>query len=478
MPVISQVQTQQGEQVLGGAPGESFGLPGASYYSGEAQRGAQNLLHISLPPLLDNVYGQVQAGQQIYAQIVAGDVQGLLSDGIDLVGNAVGGVGGTLIDVGGGALSGLAIAGPWGAAAAGILSIAGNLLGGGADTVVGIVGESKATQMISASIVSMLKQQQGSLGHQQGWAMADYLAFASPPNKSKRASTFMTMMQNIAKYAWGNDPGFSQPYWSRQDGPSNFANALCGDSGFQPSCNHFTAQQFLGWQVPLCTPVWFQWDDVNAIQDCTSDLVFGSGGAGGSVSDLKSKWISQTPIVSGVSQAQIVSNAIAKAPDPLYWGSDLYGVVTNSGSGGGYATYYFNPDLMNGVATVLAMRSVYASTMSIVAELLLQAALLSEHGTVNASGGTLSGHASNNQYGFFQLLNDHIQMAINEDNAAGIATSPTSSSSWSPAAIVAMGAGLAAVGGILGYSAYTRQSPIAVVKSVGSRLGSRLRARF
>ena len=475
MPVISKAQAAQGEQILGGAPGGSFSLPGASYFSGEAQRGAQDLLHIDLPPLLGNIDGQIQAGQQIYAQIVAGDVQGLLSDGIDLIGNAVGGVGGTLIDVGGGALSGLAIAGPWGAAAAGLLSIAGDLLGGGADTVAAVIGESKATQMISASIASLLKQQEGSLGHQQGWAMADYLAFASPPNKTKRVSTFMSMMRNVAQYAWNNDPGFNQPYWSRQDGPSNLANALCGDTGFQPSCNYFTPQQFVGWQVPICTPVLFQWNDVSAIQNCTSDLIFGSGGAGGSVSKLKSTWISQTPLIPGVSQEQIVENAIAKAPDPLYWGSDLYGVVTNSGAfASGYATYYFNLDLMNGFATVLAMRSVYASTMSVVAELLLQAALLKEHGNVDANGNALRGHTSNNQYGFFQLLNDHIQMAINEDKTAGVTPTQALTSSWSPAAIVAATVGIAAVGGILGYSAYTRQSPVTVVKSMGSRL----RARF
>jgi hypothetical protein len=428
-------------------------------------------------PQPGDIQGSIQKGNDLINQIqgAANDpsaAAGLLEAGISLAGNAVGGPGGSILTSAVAAgVSGFAMAGPMGAVAGAIFALAEGVLSmfQGANAVIGTVGVSAATQTITAAVQAMASQHPDILtGKPQGWAMADWMAFARPPSSTHNTKGFFNLMQAVSRYIASTIPpgsaAFSSghvPYSQNDSGdPSNIANALCGTqwqiSG--ANCNKYTPSQFARWQKPLCTPVWFDWYQSNQIVDCDKDLFFGDGGAGGSVDELKQRWIQSTYAQNGMSQEQIVDNAIAHMIDPMYFGSDLYGVPTPSGFSG-YGTVYYNTDLMNGIATVLMMRSAGALTKSIAAELMIQSAILAAHGAEDPSGNPMPGDVSLNQYGFHHLLNDHLRMVQEEE--AGLAVVPVSTdlSLAAKIGIVTAAASGAVLVGVLGYSAVTKTSP-------------------
>lgn len=441
-------------------------------------------------PNAGDIEGQVQSGNNLISQIhsAANDPTasaGLLEAGISLVANAIGGPGGAVLtDALGGAMSGFAMAGPMGAVAGAIVGLAEGILGlfQGADAVVATVGVSAATQTISAAVQAIGAQHPDILtGKPQGWAMADWAAFARPPHTTKNSKTFFAMMQAVSRYVASTiTPGLSElamsgPYAQNDSGdPSNIANALCGTQWQMTSrCNNYTPAQFAAWQKSLCTPVWFDWYQPGQIEDCEKDLFFGSGGAGGNVSALLQTWINSTYAQNGLSQQQIVQRAVSSMIDPMYFGSDLYGLPMPSGFSG-WGTVYYNPDLMNAVATVLMMRSAGASTQAIVSELLIQAAILSAHGSQDPSGNKLPGDVKLNQYGFHQLLDDHIRMAQTENALIPpVSTAPAGLSTGAQIATVFGAAGATMAVGLLGYSAYKKQSPVDVLQGLRSRIRAR-----
>ena len=423
-----------------------------------------------------DIQGQAQQGLTLINQIQSGNTSALLQAGVSLLGAIPGSGGAILQDAIGGAFSGFAMGGPCGAVIGGIVGLAEGVESviAGADAVTSVLGVSKATQIIGARVASLSNKNVAVLsGNPQGWAMADWVSFAHPPNTSGNAAGFMTLMKNVAGYYVSVvdpvGPAAFEPYMF-QDGDGNpncIANALCG-SNSAPACNQYTAKQFLGKQGPLCTPVWFNWYQPSNIVDCNHYLSFGSGGAGGDAAALLSTWQQSTYAQGGLSQADIVQRAIATLPDRLYWSYDLYGTTLPSGVGG-WQTIYYNVDLMNAMATVLMMRSAGGSTQTIVSELLIQSAILAQSGGVDPSGNPLPGNLTQNQYGFHRFVDDHIKMAIQENAAAG-----TSLSTSDMVGAVATGATLTVLAGILGYSAYTKQSPVAATGALlarGRRLG-------
>jgi len=278
-------------------------------------------------------------------------------------------------------------------------------------------------------------------------------------------------MQAVSRYVASTiQPGFEEltlsgPYSQNDSGdPSNIANALCGTQWqMTPRCNNYTPAQFAAWQKPLCTPVWFDWYQPGQIVDCEKDLFFGSGGAGGNVSALLQTWINSTYAQNGLSQQQIVQRAIASMIDPMYFGSDLYGLPMPSGFSG-WGTAYYNTDLLNAGA----------STQAIVSELLIQSAILAAHGGQDPTGNKLPGDVKLNQYGFHQLLDDHIRMAQTENALIPPAPAPPAGlSTGAQIATVFGAAGATMAVGLLGYSAYTKQSPADVLRGLRSRIRAR-----
>jgi hypothetical protein len=438
-------------------------------------------------PSPGDVQGQAQSGMNLINQIQQGQIGSLLDAGIATGASAIGGPGAAvLMDIVGGALSGFAMAGPMGAAAGAVEGFAEaviSLFQGGPDEVTGFVGLSAATQTITKSVLGLLGQHQAILsGNPQGWAMSDWAATVFPPNSSPNASKFMSLMKTTAKYVASQGflgvgmPG-EVPPTSTNGGPTSIANALCSGGsasgsvaaggGYSVPCNSFSAQGFLNDQQPLCTPVWFDWSQQGQIADCSSDLYFGSGGAGGDPSTLYNRWVESTYAQNGLTQAQIVARAMQQLPDPLYWSVDLYGCAVSSN--GGYATTYYNLDGLNAMATILMMRSSGASTQAIVSELLIQSAILQQTGNKVPGGASLPGSANDNHCVFYSLLDDHIRMAQAE-NAAAVSAAGAQLSVAGKVGAVALGATGTILAGILAYSVYSKTSPVTVTRETVARV--------
>jgi hypothetical protein len=289
------------------------------------------------------------------------------------------------MDVLGGALAGASVAGPYGAA----LGAAVGLVEGLADVgefegVEGVGGVSAATETITSRVLSLAATKAGvSDGLPAGWHMADYLATVYPPTTTKRAGTWQSLVTSAlaTDLEEQGSPNYS-PQWiawvaSSGTGGYQLSNVPSGAyaSGFGP-------------ESAVCTPVWFNWSTPTAtgpagLHDCSFDLYFGEDGAGAPAAELKKEWIAATfGVSSKLTQDVIVANAIARRPDPLYFGTSLYGFAFGSQTLASGGAFYRNPDGFNATLTVLVMLSVGASPMSILSELSIQAAILKEHGDV------------------------------------------------------------------------------------------------
>jgi hypothetical protein len=457
----------------GSAPG-GFQMPSVGNYTQQAQAG----------------YGLVQQIIQATSNPSSSAAQSLLAAGIALASSAIGGgPGGQMLSsVLGGALTGLATVGPMGAAAAGISAAISSIasLGQPADQVVDIVTNSQATQVINGRIQARASKNPALVtGKPQGWAMADYMATAFPPSKTNNPKKFISILQSYAKCLASSGPQSTlDPKWYyAQAGvfhpnydPTNLTNVLCVDGATPPqfagNCNRYTTSQFVGWQKPLCTPVFFLWNQSSQIVDCSQDLLFGSGGAGGDATTLLQRWTSSVYPLPGMTQQQIVQYAIARAPDPLYWGADLYGSTQPSGAfSSGWQTVYWQPDLLNAMATVLMMLSSGASTQAIVSELLIQSYILQQLGGIDPTGAKVD-WSSCSLVGFHQLIDDYITLANQQNAQSPAQIAAEEAGTLSPAAAVGAfmtGASGMALAMILAYSAFTRTSPVTVTRSAMTR---------
>lgn len=463
---------------------------------------------ISVPEAGD-IAGQVQAGVDLIsalAQVANGtlDASALVENGISIAGEALSGGITAAADVVGAvtttALSGLAMTGPTGAAiadavaagvsaataeipvvgevvavVAAVIEILAAYVGGGVDSVDQVLGASKATAQICGSIGRFSSSHKSLSGNPIGWEMADYLAFVRPPSSSTSPEKFKSLMSEVAQFYISKSNSYA-PELNQSNDTNNIVNAINSFVGVvNSSLPIYTAEEFLSWQVPLCTPVWFDWYKPTGIEDCNTDLTFGGGGdsttalaqwqamVSSSAAQKKlSAWLKATPSVGGLSPTQIVQMAMVAPLDPLYWSSDLYGMVGSSGSADGFATVYYNVDLMNGIATHLMMRASGASPMGVLSELLMQSALLSQYGGTDSSGNSIP-NVSKNQYGFHRLVDDYITYV----NALGY--SQSLSTAGMVGAVVAGAAGATLVG-ILGYSLWKRQSPLVTVGQAKSKI--------
>ena len=108
-----------------------------------------------------------------------------------------------------------------------------------------------------------------------------------------------------------------------------------------------------------------------------------------------------------MSASTCLARALQRAPDPLFFDADLYGAAPNNSY-----TLYYNVDLMNAMATVLAMLSKGVSTRAIISELLVQANVLAQDNALNQG----IGNPANVSPGYRALLDDYIALAAAEDH--------------------------------------------------------------
>jgi hypothetical protein len=464
-------------------------------------------------PRAGDVGGQLASGQTLLNQIQEGDWQSLASEGMYFA-NKLGGSN-PVLSAAAGAMSGLLTTGPtalgFGEMAVVDIEAIGASSFGGYQGIAAVFGVSNATVATAGAIastggVSLLDQKP------LGWHMADYLAFAYPPKTSKRLSTLAKILNQVGPtlytYGWAKNDVSAKSLTT----PGWYATGDACDTGDQPQgCSPI---------VPVCTPVLWNWTNGNNIQDCAVNLYFGTGGAGGTVSDLRSKWLNSTSVNAGLSQSQILNAAEARAPDPLYWASILYGAYFETGQwdldpGGSSVTCLWQPDLMNGLATVLGMRCQGASTQSVAMELLLQQLRLKTLGSQPGYSAATMNSPTNVEAlaidavgmpgttaGFQQLLDDHLDLAqLENDIAAGVSrpmagmtlmeqattkplpptplavSAPVPASSFTTAGKVALGAGAVLVGGVLLYSAKHRISPVTTVELAYAKVRGGLKGR-
>jgi hypothetical protein len=450
----------------------------------------------------------ISHGQNLVNAIQSGSsdsIASLAQAGISFIGSIGGGeyaqVATMASDVLSGALAGASIAGPYGAAVGAVaglvegLASAGTFLG-----VTGTGGVSQATEVITQRVLSYASTYRDPRSNNpQGWAMADWCAVAHPPTISKRESTwrklafgalatdlFLQILPNYGPAALNEDVNGI----SLQSVPN--ANGNNGKSEEQA----------------LCTPVWWNWSTPTnsgpggLVGNCVLDLY--RKNSKDSADSLQNTWIQSTQGVSNtLTQEVIVQRAQQRRPDPLYFGMTLYGNASNSSFLTSGQTIYRNPDGINAMATVLGMLSRGASPMSIVSELSIQAYILSLHGNVFGStqpnggqkfelgypGHTLQGvgwSMTQAQLTVHQLLADYSAMARALAQGANwtgpecwttppvlatpVALTPSLTTSSKVGAVAAGAAGALLIG-VLGYSAYTRTSPVETARLAAARTG-------
>jgi hypothetical protein len=370
-----------------------------------------------LPPV-GNYVAQAQRGTELIQQITGGDEGPLLQAGVSLV-NAfsgkLGGGGAVIVDALSGALSGAAVAGPCGAVVGGVVAAVGAAASmfSPADSVLELIGVSQATQTITANVAALVGAHPNPwTGKPQGWALSDYLyatAYAQTSRSPRWAAVYNSALLQLD--TWGrSSPASGGAIWG--SGPWTAPSARIQD------------------QVTVCTPFLFEWYESADITDCLYDLLFGPGQVGSNtqasanaVAALRQDFHQSVYALPHLRQDQIVSRAIARAPDPMWRAAGLFGATYGSGIfNSGWATVYVNLDLANAVATSLAMLSIGASSMAITSELLMQSAILRKSGNLDPAGQPIPNATTlapkQVQFGFHQFVDAWIEQCRRENAAA------------------------------------------------------------
>jgi hypothetical protein len=218
--------------------------------------------------------------------------------------------------------------------------------------------------------------------------------------------------------------------------------------------------------------------------------------------DYYNIWYNDTvPILSqygSYTRDQIVAYAEANRPSPMFYASDLYVAQQQAGSAGSNQLFG-NCATMSGVATVFGLLAAGGSVQSVISELLIQQAVLAtplgpsavpqlfrllveeylakaiaEQGTTVATPVSQLPKAAppatvSTGGGYGSAAHPLITLAVpggqavTAPSAAAVAPTTTTTPSLGTALLVG---GVIAVAGFLGYSAYIKQSPIDVIKSL------------
>jgi hypothetical protein len=345
-------------------------------------------------------------------------------------------------------------------------------------------------------------------GNPFGWTYYDYISRKYPPSStppSQQSQLWSLVEANINRAAQSTSNP-NQPYTlgivdeagsilaSGTNFTSNFAvnyflanyyeYGPCSTSSYDPFEASCVVPGTLDWSnpsstymkvvQPVGTPILWWWAQPNGS---------GSGGASpgdGIVDVMHNEWFGTsnqddddryydwqqdtTPIQGRdgrtISASDIMSYAIANRPSPMFYASDLY--VTQAS---GPNELFGNCAAMSGVAMVCGLLAAGGSCQSIVSELLMEQNFLQ-----HMDGGVPPL--------FRALVEEYIAKAAIERALASSGVPAGPSSFWSTpggeAAAVALGALGAGAVGVLGYSAYMRQSPLVVLENIGSRIRSKI----
>ncbi len=364
-------------------------------------------------PAPGDIAGQIASGNDIQSAImqnVSSTPQALASIGYSLATMIGGKAGAVLTDAIGGASTGLALAGPMGAAIGGLVGgLEGELDALSNQTVLGVFGCSHATEIITSNLQGMASQGQY-LGLPQGFAMSEYLSNVRPPKTTRNVAKLL----KAALIHWNastiNPGNLSAQAWFKSL-PTTWNSIDNGlGTGLEPCCSSL----FWAWSDP----------EGSDLPLCYRFLTQNGGPSPLTPTDLLHAWIASTFASKGLSQAEIVKRALARAPDPLWWAVLLYGQY-DSGIGSN-VTMFLAPDLANALATTLMYRSAGGSTRGLVTELLSQAWILSKEGqTLSVADNDLvqSGveqsiilaNYSASQALFHAYLDDVLTLALVED---------------------------------------------------------------
>jgi hypothetical protein len=446
--------------VVPGASGGAFPLPAAGDLSAQVAQGSKIVAAMSS----GDTTSLFSAGVSL-AKAAGGNV------GADIAGVVAAASAGGAIGAFAGSMSGLACCGPYGAIAAAVITAVVEIVSAFESSYqgVGLVfpreassGAGDAPSVVIANDVANypVPSATGNLntyGDPPGWNLYDYLATKYPPHTTKRPWLALHLMQAVAReivadqvraVTAGDNSATAALDWISTQGNKNplsgcgviagpvnqdvfsWANWIPGNIGLSggPSVS---PQTFMtpgwGWGggcQALATPVLWHWLDWNNIRDVVNNLTFGAGGAGGTADQLLQKLsiaikpLEAAPVtvthagkkvtIEPLTQHACLVRALQRAPDSLYFDADLHGCVySTQGIGANSFTMYYNVDLKNMLATVLAMLQSGACTLAIVRELQVQCSILVEG---NALGKGL-GNPENVPAGCRALLDDYIALA-------------------------------------------------------------------
>jgi len=413
-------------------------------------------------------------------------------------------------------IAGGSCAGPWGAAAGAVVAafeaIVLRFTGGTDENVYFQLGE--PTQ--GATQLYKLVKQWGQMsldigagtGNPQGKSFYNYIAHKYPPNttpSSQRADLWNEVVANIwaAKkqptngdplgisggihgfnqstptefaevyfafnyYQWGpcNNSGGSGEYYEPHSCVAWYGNQQQNRTGDNHAAGNVTSMKqlsdedaYTALSQPIATEVLWNWYEPNNIQNVTNNQFFDPYEAGSqSMADRYNLWSADTaPILTAqgtLSAAQIMAYAEANRPSPMFYASDLYVVQQQAGSKGSNQLFG-NCATMSGVATVCGLLAAGGDCLSVAQELLIQQFLLNLRDQAVPP--------------LFQMLvEEYLAKAIQEQAQLQVqAQVQPTGISWPTVGIVVAAVG---VTGLLGYSAYTKQSPITVLKGLKGRL--------
>jgi hypothetical protein len=306
----------------------------------------------------------------------------------------------------GGASSGFALGGPYGAVAGAIVgTLEGLLTLGPSYQGLVVIDDTEGIDHLYKVLVQWNGTNIGTgprSGEPLGWNFWDYMARARPPRSTPRPALLRALLQALAAEQdtqWpgagvGSVTGWASAYWTSSGfqqveslgGPSLPHLATVGPAG--PSPVPWTAAQVAGAVEPLASPLVWLWGQPEQVQDvvlnewyawATPTAMQGAAGAGApppAESTLYEDALANVVPPPGKSQAQTLRRAILLAPDPLYWAADLYAQQVHG------ATTIFNTAALVGLATWSGMILNGASPRAIATELLLQRGTIAESGPV------------------------------------------------------------------------------------------------
>jgi hypothetical protein len=350
-----------------------------------------------------------------------------------------------------------AAGGPWGAAAGAIVSsieVAIQAIFGAAPGGNVTYNPGQPTQgaqrlyALQTQWCSMASHMGAESGNCMGWSFYDYISRESPPSNVSKDNQGTLWGEVVANVAGSQSNEYTIRQIVDSDPQTDVANML-GVPG--TGADSSLPAAYMKVVKPLCTPIFFQWGEPTLIQFCENNQFFGSSTL--TSADRLSNWQNDTTsiIYNGqqLSQSQIMAYALSRRPPSMFFASDLYVTQTS-----GRNQIFGNCETMTGVASWLGILAAGGSIQSVVNELFLQQKFLND----------LDGSVPS----LFRLLVERaLSMAQAERNAAGIA--PPGLSTASKVGAVAAGAGAALLAGVLVYSAVNRISPVTTVELAVAR---------